>query len=48
MVVSGEREEGTGKTRVGDKEVQTIRYNIGMLCTAWEQSQYFVITVNGV
>ena len=48
MVASGEREEGRGEARVGDKEVQTIRYNIGMFCTAWEQSQYFVITVNGV
>ena len=48
MVASGEREEGRGETRGGDKEVQTIRYDIGMLCTAWEQSQYFGVTVNGV
>ena len=51
MATSGERDEGRGKIRAGDKEVQTIMYELnklrGYTVQHREYSQYLIMTVNG-
>ena len=52
MVTSREREDGRGKTGVGNSEVQTTMYKInrlqGYIAQHREYSQYFIITIKEV